>query len=110
MKIIEFDSEFNETVLDFLNRHYSKELSKRWNSGKNTVAVFVHEEYVMRTGSEQTIIIVFEPSGVTGKSRITVIGSGGGKGIMGIDWGSESAAEDTLIKRINEITSSRINL
>jgi hypothetical protein len=106
LKSIEFDSEFSETVLNFLIRNYSKELSKRWNSGNNTVAVFVHEEYVMRTGSEQTITIVFEPSGI-GKCRITVIGSGGGKGIMGIDWGSESAAENTLIRRIEEITSSK---
>ncbi len=107
MKTIEFDSEFSETVLNFLIRNYSKVLSKRWNSGKNTIAVFVHEEYVKRTGSDQTITIVFEPSGVIRRSRITVIGSGGGKGIMGMDWGSESAAEDTLIKRIKEITSPR---
>jgi len=105
LKIIEFDTEFSETVLNFLIRNYSKVLSKRWKSGKNTVAVFVHEEYVMRTGSDQTITIIFEPSAVNRKSRITVVASGGGKGIMSIDWGSESAAENTLIKRINEITS-----
>ena len=107
MKIIEFDSEFSQTVLNLLIRNYSKVLRKRWNSGKNTVAVFVHEEYVMRTGSDQTITVIFEPSGVIGKNRVTVGGSGGGKGIMGMDWGSESAAEDTLIKRIKEITSPR---
>jgi hypothetical protein len=107
LKIIEFDSEFDETVLQFLRRNYSKNYSKGWSYGNGTIAVFVHEEYVLRTSSNQSITVIFEPTETNMKTRVTVISTGGGKGLFGFDWGSESSAENTLVKKIKEITSSR---
>ena len=75
--------------------------------GNNIIAVFVHDEYVLRTSSNQSITIIFEPGSRQGISRATVIASGGGEGLFGIDWGSESAAENTFVKRIKEVTKSR---
>ena len=107
MKTIEFDNEFNEEVLNFLRNNYSKRFGRRWSLGNNTIAVFVHDEYVMRTSSSQSITVVFEPGSRQSTSRVTVIGSGGGEGLFGMDWGSESAAENTLLKKMREITRSR---
>ena len=100
MKTIEFDNEFNEQVLNFLRNNYGKKFARRWNLGNNTIAVFVHDEYVLRTSSNQSITIIFEPGSRQGTSRATVIASGGGEGLFGIDWGSESAAEKTFLKKI----------
>jgi len=107
LKTIEFSSEFDEAILRYLRRNYSKNYSKGWKYGNGTLAVFVHEEYVYRTSSNQTLVVVFEPSVSTGSSRVTIIASGGGKGLLGFDWGSESSGENTLIKKIKEITKSR---
>ncbi|MBN2230057.1 MAG: hypothetical protein JW779_10765 [Candidatus Thorarchaeota archaeon] len=107
MKVVEFDSEFDNRVLDYLGRNYSKIFSKRWIAGNRIVAIFVHEEYVLRTSSNQSITVIFESSGMSGMSRVTVIASGGGQGLFGITWGSESAAENTFEKRIREITTGR---
>ena len=107
MKTIEFDSEFSEQVLNFLRSNYGKKYARRWKIGNNTIAVFVHDEYVLRTSSNQSITVIFEPGSHEGTSRATVIASGGGEGLFGIDWGSESAAESTFEKRIREITRSR---
>jgi hypothetical protein len=107
LKIVEFDSEFDETVLHFLRKNYSKNFSKGWRYGRGTIAIFVHEEYVWRTSSNQTITVVFEPTDMNERSKVTILSSGGGSGFLGFDWGSESAAENTLAKKIKEITSSR---
>jgi hypothetical protein len=107
LKIIEFSSEFDDKVLRYLRAYYSKSFNKDWKYDDETIAVFVHEEFVWRTSSHQTIVAIFEPSDFPGRSKITVIGSGGGEGILGFDWGSQSAAENTLVKRIEEMTSPR---
>ena len=106
MRTIEFSSEFDNQILRYLRRNYSKNYSKGWKYGNGTLAVFVHEEYVYRTSSNQTLVVVFEPSVSSGRSRVTIIASGGGQGLLGFDWGSQSSGENTLVKKIKEITSS----
>ncbi|MHA1851549.1 MAG: DUF6054 family protein [Candidatus Thorarchaeota archaeon] len=106
MRSIKFSSEFDESILRYLRRNYSKNFSNGWNYGNGTLAVFVHEEYVWRTSSNQTIVVIFKPVRNL-RSKITVICSGGRKGLLKFDWGSQSAAEKTLVKKIEEITSSR---
>ncbi|RDE15231.1 MAG: hypothetical protein C4K48_04090 [Candidatus Thorarchaeota archaeon] len=107
MRYIEFDREFDYRVHDYLEKNYSKSYSKRWTVGDTIVAVFVHEEFVFRTSSNQTITVIYESAISQQKSRITVIASGGGQGLLGMDWGSQSAAEDTLERRIREMTTGR---
>lgn len=107
LRYIEFDREFDYRVHDYLEKNYSKSYSKRWTVGDTIVAVFVHEEFVFRTSSNQTITVIYESAISQQKSRITVIASGGGQGLLGMDWGSQSAAEDTLERRIREMTTGR---
>lgn len=107
MKTVEFDSEFNELVLDYLRANYGKLYFRSWNLESNTLAIFVHDEYVLRTSSDQSITVVFEPSTRQGRTLVTAIASGGRQGLLGIDWGSQSAAEKTFEKRIREITRDR---
>ncbi|MFW9844271.1 MAG: hypothetical protein ACFFEV_06835, partial [Candidatus Thorarchaeota archaeon] len=83
MRTIEFSNEFDESILRYLRRNYSKNFSKGWSYGNGTLAVFVHEEYVWRTSSNQTIVVIFEPAGISGRSKITIVGSGGGEGLLG---------------------------
>ena len=106
MKIVEFSNEFDDTVIRYLRSNYSKNFSKGWKYNNGTIAVFVHEEYVWRTSSNQTLVVIFEPSISVGRSRVTIIGSGGGQGLLGFDWGSQSSGENTLVKKVKEITSS----
>jgi hypothetical protein len=107
VKTIEFDSEFNDQVLHFLQRNYAKVYSKHWSVGNNTIAIFLHEEYVLRTSSNQSITIIFETGQKQRLSNVTVIASGGGEGLFGVTWGSQSAAENTFEKRIRGITKNR---
>lgn len=63
------------------------------------MGLFIHEEYVFRTGSYQTISVMVEQPSVGKKCSITVVPSGGG-GLFNFNWGSHGAAENTLIKII----------
>ncbi len=53
------------------------------------ITLLVYEKYYMRVGSyvSLTVLIVEDETGQT----IELIGSGGGNGIFGIDWGANSA-------------------
>lgn len=64
------------------------------------MGLFIHEEYVFRTSSYQTISVIVERPSDSKKCSITVVASGGGGGLLNINWGSHGAAENTLIKII----------
>ena len=67
------------------------------------MAIFIHEEYVWRTGSYQTLTTIVESQGEFGQAMLTVVGSGGGGGICNFNWGSHSAGEDTVIRNVQNI-------
>jgi hypothetical protein len=67
------------------------------------LAVFIHEEYVFRTSSYQTLTVIIESSGNLRRATLTVIGSGGGGGICNFNWGSQTAGEDTVIRNIQNL-------
>jgi hypothetical protein len=69
------------------------------------MAIFIHEEYVWRTGSYQTLTTIVESHGEFGQAVLTVVGSGGGGGICNFNWGSHSAGEDTVINNVQSIIS-----
>lgn len=69
------------------------------------MAIFIHEEYVFRTGSYQTLTSIIESSGKFSRATLTVIGSGGGGGICNFNWGSQSAGEDTIIRNVENLIS-----
>ncbi len=70
--------------------------------------MFVHEEYVFRTGSYQTLTTIVEEADIA-SCRVTIVGSGGGGGIFNISWGSQSAGERTIQKEIQRITGQTTN-
>jgi hypothetical protein len=38
------------------------------------------------------------------RSEVTIIGSGGGQGLFGVDWGAQWAEETTIAAKIRHIT------
>lgn len=103
MKTIEVPREFTRKILDVLKRRYSTKFSRVWHNEVGLVGLFIHDEYVFRTGSYQTISVIVEQLSDTRKCAITVVASGGGGGWFNINWGSHGAAENTLIKIIKLI-------
>lgn len=71
------------------------------------MAIFIHEEYVWRTGSYQSLTAIVESQGNFGQAVLTVVGSGGGGGICNFNWGSHSAGEDTLIRKVESLIGQR---
>ena len=90
-------------VLDYLSSTYAKVTRKVWRTQELTIGIFIHEEYVFRTSSYQTLTTVVESTGEFGDCTITVFGSGGGGGIFNISWGSQNAGENTIIKNIEKL-------
>ena len=103
MKMIQVPREFTRRILDVLKRRYSTKFSRVWHNEVGIVGLFIHEEYVFRTSSYQTISVVMEQPSDGKKCSITVVSSGGGKGIFNFNWGSHGAAENTLIKTIRQL-------
>ena len=103
MKTLQFDSQHVNRVIDYLSYNYSTVTRKISSSGQGLMAVFIHEEYVFRTGSYQSITAIVESPGSFGQATLTVVGSGGGGGICNFNWGSHSAGEDTLIRNVQNI-------
>jgi hypothetical protein len=60
MKTIEIPREFIGKILDVLKRRYSTKFSRVWHNEVGLVALFIHDEYVFRTSSYQTISVVVE--------------------------------------------------
>lgn len=90
-------------IIDYLSRSYSKVIRRIWRTEEQTIALFIHEEYVFRTSSYQTLTTVVESSGDFGDCTVTAIGSGGGGGFFNISWGSQNAGENTIISNIEKM-------
>lgn len=103
MKTLNFDVQYLNRVIDYLTHNYSTVTRKVSNTEHGVIAIFIHEEYVFRTGSYQTLTTIVESRNDFGEATITIVGSGGGGGICNFNWGSQSAGEDTLIKNIQNL-------
>ncbi len=103
MKQITVPGEYTGMIIEYLSRNYSKVIHKIWRTDQQTIALFVHEEYVFRTSSAQTLTTIVESNGDFGDCTVTAIGSGGGEGLFNISWGSQSAGENTILKNIEKM-------
>ncbi len=92
-----------DPLLSLLCEDYSEILEKVWESGGMINAVFIHSERVLRTMSEQTITIIVQYYKEDRECEITIISSGGGEGLLRIDFGSQAAAESTFLKKIENL-------
>ena len=103
MKTIKVPREFTQQILDVLKQRYSKKYSRVWRNESGIMALFIHEEFVLRTRSYQTISVVVEQPSDSRNCSIAVVASGGGGGWLNFNWGSHGAAENTLIKVVRLI-------
>jgi hypothetical protein len=103
LKTLNFDGQHVNRVINYLSYNYATVTRKVSNTEKGVMAVFIHEEYVFRTGSYQSLTIIVESQGDFGQATLTVVGSGGGGGICNFNWGSHSAGEDTVIKNVRNL-------
>ena len=103
MKTFAFDGQHLNRVIDYLSYNYSAVTSRVSRTEQGIMAVFIHEEYVWRTGSYQTLTTIVESQGEFGQAVLTVVGSGGGGGICNFNWGSHTAGEDTVIRNVQNI-------
>ena len=86
-------------LLSFL-QEYAKDMKKVWQCGDMVNGVFVRSELALRTVSEQSITIVVRHSVEKAECELDAIATGGGTGLLRIDWGSTWAAESTLQEEI----------
>jgi len=106
MQTVTLDRVRIEEVLRFLSTNYSKVLKKIWREGDKIHAVFIHQEYVFRTSSSQTITTLVEYDQSVERGLCTIVASGGGEGLFQIDWGSESDGERTVKNKIVRLTKA----
>jgi ribosomal protein S27E len=90
-------------VLDFLSRNYSRVYRKEWREGNKILAIFIHQEYVLRTSSDQTLVTIVEYNQSNERGLCTVVASGGGKGLFGFDWGSGTDGERTVSSKVENL-------
>ena len=103
MKTLNFDIMHLERVLEYLSYNYAAVTTKINRSEKGVMAIFIHEEYVFRTGTYQTLTTIVESKRNFRQATVTVVGSGGGGGICNFNWGSQSAGEDTVLRNIQDL-------
>lgn len=103
MKTLNFDSQYLDRVIEYLSYNYASVTKKVSRSEQGVIAIFIHEEYVFRTGSYQSLTAIVESQGDFEQATVTVVGSGGGGGICNFNWGSQSAGEDTVLKNIEDL-------
>jgi hypothetical protein len=106
MQTVTLDRVRIEEVLRFLSTQYSKVLKKIWREGDKIYATFVHQEYVFRTSSNQTITTLVEYDQSIEKGLCTIVASGGGKGLFQLAWGSEFDGERTVKNNIVKLTKT----
>ncbi len=92
-----------ETLFASLREDYSSILQKIWGSGEFVNGVFIHSERVLRTMSEQSITIIVQHQKTRRECEVTVVCSGGGEGLLRIDFGSESGAESTFLNYLRNL-------
>ncbi len=105
MRTLAFDGQYTNRVINYLSHNYAAVTRKVLSTEQGVMAIFIHEEYVFRTGSYQTLTSIIESSGKFSRATLTVIGSGGGGGICNFNWGSQSAGEDTIIRNVENLIS-----
>lgn len=66
------------------------------------VQIFLIENYYFRTNSNLMAAIITSMRDNT-TCEVEIVSGGGGSGLAGMDWGSESAMVDTLCKTIERI-------
>lgn len=106
LRTLAFDGQYIDTVINYLSHNYSAVTRKLLKTEQGIMAIFIHEEYVFRTGSYQTLTSIVEANGHFGNATLTVVGSGGGGGICNFNWGSHSAGEDSIIRNIQHLIDS----
>ncbi|MBS3795732.1 MAG: hypothetical protein KGY80_12580 [Candidatus Thorarchaeota archaeon] len=103
MPIFEITDLDIEILLSFLDETYSDIMKRVWRTPDHIFAVFITDELVLRTFSEQAIYIIVEHDRQPNKCRLDVSGLAGGDGLFRFDWGSQADAERTFTVRFKSL-------
>ncbi|MGY5877099.1 MAG: hypothetical protein RTU30_15210 [Candidatus Thorarchaeota archaeon] len=99
---IELDSEYSDLILRYLREVYGDVTYRVWTTPQGRAGVFVSQEYVFRTNSQQGIVVIFEEDNEFGECTVTCEAFAGATGLLGINLGSHKAAESTFEKRVQQ--------
>ena len=94
-------------LLSCLRRYYSSILEKVWGCEGFVNGVFIHSQVAVRTMSEQSITIIVQHQVTKNECEVTVVCSGGGEGLLRLDFGSERAAESTFVNYLVTLARER---
>jgi len=89
-----------DVLLQSLSEKYSTALKRIWHSPAQVNAVFVRDELVLRTLSEQAVVVVVEHDVAANTCKVQCLALAGGAGLLRISWGAQDAAESTFRKLI----------
>ncbi len=76
-----------DVLLDSLSERYSTALKRIWRSQNQVNAVFVRDELVLRTMSEQAVVAVVEHDITANVCKVQCMALAGGSGLLRISWG-----------------------
>ncbi len=92
-----------EALLDFLSKNYASVLKRIWREGPRIHAVFVQNEFVVRTATDQAIVVLLDCDADADTCKTEVVATAGGESILHISLGSQDAAEDTFARSIDDL-------
>jgi hypothetical protein len=89
-----------------LRSSFSNKYSKVWVFEDGTVGVFVRDKLMLRNSQTLTINVIVEHKPTWKEFVISILASGGRKGIFRLDtWGAENGAEGWAEKEIRKALS-----
>ena len=94
-----------DTLLSFMKENYGGLIKRTWTTPENVYGVFLQDELVYRTMSEQVILIVLEHTIENNECRLEIIPAGGGSGLLHITWGSHEAAVNTFKDKFKKLAT-----
>lgn len=92
-----------DVLLESLSEEYSTALKRIWRSQNQVNAVFVRDELVIRTMSEQAVVVIVEHDVNANTCKVQCLALAGGSGLLRISWGSHDAAESTFRNHIKDL-------
>lgn len=94
-------------LLESLSEKYSTALKRIWHGETQINAVFVRDELVLRTMSEQAVVVVLEHDITSNVCEVRCLATAGGSGFLRVSYGSHDAAESTFQKLVEQLALFR---
>jgi hypothetical protein len=76
------------------------------HKGDIHVEVLVFEKHYIRAGNRLTLTVVID--NLDGRTRVHMIGGGGGEGLFRFDWGAEESFEESVIDALSNCIIEKV--